>query len=45
MGEGAGVSEFFIFFTMNPNLFIFFSFAWGRVWGGGGRQVVPGQPF
>ena len=34
-GEGAGVSEFFIFFlTMNADLFFFF--AGGRGGGGGG---------
>ena len=32
------------FFTMNPNLFINFFILLG-VWGGGAREVVPGQPF
>ena len=44
MGEGGGVSEFFIFYTMNPNLFIYFYFSLGSGVGVA-RQVVPGQPF
>ena len=35
MGEGAGVSEFFYFFTINPTLFIYFFLAGGRGRGGG----------
>ena len=38
MGEGAGVSEIFYFFTTNPNLLFFFFFNWGS--GGGGLDKL-----